>query len=113
MKLHTTVGPARTSISKVAEEADVTRLTVYRHFVDLDALFVACMGHWNATHPAPDMEAWLAIEHLDDRARRAFGDLDRWYEQNQAELYPIFRDWTAMPGSVQRAQSARPTASRR
>src|SRR3954454_13274217 len=30
--LHATVGPARTTISAIAERAGVQRLTVYRHF---------------------------------------------------------------------------------
>ena len=34
VRLHTTVGPSQTSIAAVAEEAGVTRLTVYRHFAD-------------------------------------------------------------------------------
>jgi AcrR family transcriptional regulator len=110
VKLHTSVGPAHTSIAKVAEEADVTRLTVYRHFADADALFVACMGHWGAANPVPDVEAWLVIEPLEARARRAFGDLYEWYEARHEELYPIYRDWSAMPGTAQRAMAAQDDA---
>ena len=46
VRLHTTVGPAHTSIAAIAEAAGVTRLTVYRHFADLDTLFEACTAHW-------------------------------------------------------------------
>ena len=106
VKLHTSVGPAHTSIAKVAEQADVTRLTVYRHFTDLDELFVACMGHWNGLNPGPDLDAWRAIEPLEARARRAFGDLYQWYEAREEELYPIYRDWSAMPESAQRTMAA-------
>src|SRR5450756_2236866 len=53
-RLHTTVGPAHSSIAAIAEEAGVTRLTVYRHFAHLDALFEACRAHWSARHPRPD-----------------------------------------------------------
>ena len=106
VKLHTSVGPANTSISGVAEEAGVTRLTVYRHFSDLDALFVACMGHWSAANPAPDVDAWMAIGPFEARARRAFGDLYAWYEARHEELYPIYRDWSAIPETAQRAMAA-------
>jgi AcrR family transcriptional regulator len=106
VKLHTTIGPAHTSISKVAEEADVTRLTVYRHFSDLDALFVACMGHWGSTHPIPDVARWSAIESPEARARGAFEDLYAWFAQQDADLHPIYRDWSAMPGSARQAASA-------
>ena len=110
VRLHTSVGPAHTSISRVAEEADVTRLTVYRHFADLDALFVACMGHWSAANPPPDAEAWMVIEPLADRARRAFADLYQWYAARHEELYPIYRDWSAMPESAQQAMAAQDDA---
>ncbi len=46
--LHEELGPARTSISAVAERAGVRRSTVYRHFPDEDALFAACSSHWRA-----------------------------------------------------------------
>jgi AcrR family transcriptional regulator len=106
VRLHTTVGPAKTSIAGVADEAGVTRLTVYRHFADLDALFEACMGHWGGLNPMPDVDAWKAIAPLEARARRAFGDLYRWYQTRDDELYPIHRDWAAMPLSARQAMEA-------
>lgn len=100
VRLHTTLGPAHTSIARVADEAGVTRLTVYRHFRDADALFEACMGHWAAVNPMPDVAAWPSIEPLAKRARRAFADLYRWYQERHHELYPIYRDWSAMPAAA-------------
>ena len=106
VRLHTTVGPARTSIAAVAEEAGVTRLTVYRHFADLDALFVACRAHWVARNPRPDPNAWLVIPDLEGRARRAFGELYAWYRDHAGELYPIYRDAESMPLSARQATAA-------
>jgi len=106
VRLHTTVGPAHTSIASVAEEAGVTRLTVYRHFADLDALFAACRAHWSARNPRPDARAWPAIPDLEVRARRAFGELYGWYRDHADELYPINRDAAAMPVSAQQATQA-------
>ena len=53
--LHRELGPARTSISAVAEHAGVRRSTVYRHFPDDEALFAACSSHFRRrTHrPTP------------------------------------------------------------
>lgn len=104
--LHTTVGPSHTSIAGIAEEAGVTRVTVYRHFPDLDAVFVACMAHWSERNPRPDAAAWIAIPGLEQRARRAFGDLYGWFRDHADELYPINRDAAAMPLSAQRAREA-------
>ena len=106
VRLHTSIGPGRTTISGVAEEAGVTRLTVYRHFEDLDALFVACMGHWSATNPGPDLESWIAMRPLEARAARAFVELYAWYEARHEELFPIYRDQAAMPDSAQRSMVA-------
>jgi AcrR family transcriptional regulator len=103
VRLHTTVGPSKTSISTVAEEAGVTRLTVYRHFRDLDELFEACSSHWFSVNPPPDHAAWGAIPVLEDRARRAFSELYGWYGEHGAALFPIHRDLTTMPVSAQDA----------
>src|SRR5437764_2573832 len=60
--LHETLGPARTSISAIAEHAGVRRSTVYRHFADEAKLFDACSAHWSAQNPPPDLAPTLAIE---------------------------------------------------
>src|SRR6476619_6543291 len=60
MQLHEEVGPAATTVSAIAELAGVTRLTVYRHFPDDDALIAACSAHWRGLHPAPDLAGWAA-----------------------------------------------------
>ncbi len=106
VRLHTTIGPANTSIASVAEEAGVTRLTVYRHFADLDTLFEACTAHWYARNPRPDAAAWRLMPDLEERARRAFGELYGWYRDHAEELYPIYRDAAAMPVSAQQAMAA-------
>lgn len=59
--LHRTLGPARTTISAIAERAGVQRLTVYRHFPDEIALLMACSGHFLALHPLPDPAPWREI----------------------------------------------------
>ena len=68
--LHEELGPARTSISAIAERAGVRRSTVYRHFPDEDALFAACSTHWRATNPPPDPGAWAAIADPPSAPRR-------------------------------------------
>ena len=102
VRLHTSVGPSQTSIAAVAEEAGVTRLTVYRHFTDAEALFQACMAHWSEQNPRPDAAAWMEVADLDGRARRAFTELYGWYRAHADALYPLYRDTDAMPASAQR-----------
>lgn len=101
VRLHTTVGPANTSVAAIAQEAGVTRLTVYRHFADLDELFEACRAHWRAENPPPDARAWPETTGLEARARRALTELYAWYREHAEELFPIDRDVAAMPPSSQ------------
>jgi AcrR family transcriptional regulator len=83
--LHGTVGPARTTVSAVAERAGVQRHTVYRHFPTERDLFAACSSHFGALHPVPDPAAWSGLEDGLDQ-------LYRWYEQTGYMWANIFRD---------------------
>lgn len=90
--LHGTLGPARTTLSAVAERAGVQRHTVYRHFPDEAALFQACSAHYFAAHPLPDLERWRAIDAPDKRLERALDDLYAYYEQTEPMLSNVLRD---------------------
>jgi AcrR family transcriptional regulator len=106
VRLHTTIGPAATTISGIAEEAGVTRLTVYRHFPDEVAMFVACSGHWLKQHPPPDIEAWRAIDGLEARARHGLSELYAWYLENHEEMLPLRRDVDVIPPVILEAWRA-------
>jgi len=101
VSLHTTVGPANTTISGVAAEAGVTRLTVYRHFPDVESLFAACGRRWTELHPPPDPAPWQQITGVEARSRHALVELYNWYQACGDELLPIVRDREAMPASTQ------------
>jgi AcrR family transcriptional regulator len=101
IRLHTTVGPSQTSVSAIAEAAGVTRLTVYRHFPDADALFEACVAHWTAMAHPPDPSTWTPIADLESRARAALAELYAWFSTHHDELYPNYRDRHLTPASSQ------------
>jgi AcrR family transcriptional regulator len=90
--LHGTVGPARTSISALAEHAGVRRSTVYRHFPDEASLFAACTAHWMAENPVPDIGAWAASADPDERLRAALGALYPYYRRNAGMMENLVRD---------------------
>jgi AcrR family transcriptional regulator len=95
--LHTTAGPARTSIAAVAERAGVQRHTVYAHFPDLPSLYAACSSHWEAQNPFPDASAWFALEDPDRRLRAALDDVYAWYERVEPALALFLRDASLVP----------------
>ncbi len=92
VELHTSVGPARTTISAIAQRAKVERHTVYAHFADERTLFAACSAHWAARHPFPDPDGWAAIEDPQARLRAALRDLYRWYEEVESDVAIFRRD---------------------
>src|SRR3954453_8438857 len=92
VKLHGTVGPARTTVSAVADEAGVQRAPVYRHFPDEASLFQACSRHYAPLHPPPDPSGWAEIRDPGERLRRALTDLYGWWEETEGMMSLVLRD---------------------
>ena len=95
--LHQELGPARTSISAIADHAGVRRSTVYRHFPDEEALFDACSSHWGAMNPPPDPGAWAAIEDPAERLRTALRELYAYYDRTEDMYTSLLRDELLVP----------------
>jgi AcrR family transcriptional regulator len=100
--LHGTIGPANTTITAIAEAAEVTRVTVYRHFPDEDALFAACTSHWAAQQRMPDVVGWRGIPVPADRAEAALRDLYRFFREAEPMLTLTTRDREALPDFVRK-----------
>lgn len=100
-ELHATVGPARTSISGVAERAGVQRHTVYRHFPTTVDLIRACTEHGLSVTGPPDPADWRAIEDQTKRLGVALGQLYAYFRANERMLGNIFRDMPIMPELVE------------
>ena len=95
--LHGTLGPARTSISAIANHAGVRRSTVYRHFPDEAALFAACSSHWRAANPPPEPGRWRAVERPDERLRVALEELYEHFRRTERMRENVLRDEEVMP----------------
>lgn len=103
--LHSSVGPARTSLSMVAERAGVQRHTLYAHFPDERSLFLACSGLALERDPLPDAEAWGAIKDRRERLHVGLRAIYDWYERNadlaacalrDSEYHALTREITAL-----------------
>jgi AcrR family transcriptional regulator len=90
--LHTTFGPARTTISEIAHRAGVQRHTVYAHFRGERTLFDACSAHWASRHPIPDASGWSAVADPEERLRAALDALYAWYEGVEHDIAVFERD---------------------
>lgn len=95
--LHTTVGPARTTISAIANKAGVQRHTVYSHFPEEQTLFAACTSHWAALHPFPPAEPWEAATDPHQRLALALRDVWAWYAEVESDLELFLRDAELVP----------------
>ena len=95
--LHVELGPARTTVAEIARRAAVTRLTVYNHFADLEALLPACSAHYETLHPAPDLEGALAIEDDHERAVAALTLWYGWYAETADLWTKVLSDRIALP----------------
>ncbi len=95
--LHGTVGPARTTITAIAENAGVRRATVYRHFPDERALFMGCSGTFAERNPPPDPATWSSIADPAARLEAALDALYRWYERVEPMFTSVLRDADTVP----------------
>ena len=91
--LHGSVGPARTTVTAVADRAGVQRHTVYRHFPTDADLFAACSGLFDSRHPWPDAERWRNVADPRERLAGGLDELYRYYEQTGHMWANVLRDW--------------------
>lgn len=92
MELHGSVGPARTSLSMVAERAGVQRNTLYAHFPDERSLFQACSGLFLERSPPPDMAPWRVQAAGPARLTAGLNAIYRWYGANAEMMGCVLRD---------------------
>ena len=105
--LHGSLGPARTTISAVADRAGVTRATVYRHFTDEESLFLACSRQWLSRQQLPDPDAWGLVEDPIERLRTGLEDIYGFYRRGEQMMAHIHRDVDAVPAVVVAARRSR------
>lgn len=92
MDLHGSVGPARTTISAIAERAGVERLTVYRHFPDEKSIFQACSAGWLERNPPPSLDALDSYNDPQERVAYALSEFYSYYERTRQMWERIYRD---------------------
>jgi AcrR family transcriptional regulator len=95
--LHREVGPARTTISAIAERAGVERLTVYRHLPDETAMFQACSARFAGEVAPPDPAVWREVAEPPARLRAALLAFYDYYRRAEDMLAHVQRDAPQLP----------------
>jgi AcrR family transcriptional regulator len=90
--LHGSVGPAQTTISMVAERANVQRHTVYAHFPDERSLLMACSGLVEERSPLPEAAPWRDIGDRRERLRAGLAAIYGWFDRNAELAGCVLRD---------------------
>src|SRR5215510_3655677 len=92
VELHSSVGPALTTFSMVAERAGVQRHTLYAHFPDERSLLMACSGMTMERDPLPEAAPWRDIADQHERLRVGLSAVYGWYERNADLAACVLRD---------------------
>jgi AcrR family transcriptional regulator len=90
--LHGSVGPARTSLSMIAERAGVQRNTLYAHFPDERSLAMGCSALHLERHPPPDAAAWASLPAGAARLREGLHTVYGWYRGAADVIACVLRD---------------------
>jgi AcrR family transcriptional regulator len=103
-ELHSTVGPALTTIAMVSDRAGVPRQTVYRNFGTQVELFRSCIAFGLEMHPLPDPAPWQSITDPAERLQVGLKQLYRWFEESEPVLTNVARDSGAVQEAAEVAQ---------
>ena len=95
-ELHSTVGPAFTTIALISDRAGLPRQTVYRNFGNQLDLLRSCIAFGLETHPLPDPVPWQSIEDRGERLQVGLTELYGWFEATEAVMTNSTRDLPAM-----------------
>lgn len=71
------------SMADVAEQAGVGKVTVYRHFADMDALKQASSQRFFSQNPPPDPSRWAAIANPHARLRTGLAEAHAYHRRTE------------------------------
>ena len=103
-ELHSTIGPALTTVSLISERSGLPRQTVYRNFGTQLEIFRSCIAFGLEMNPLPDPKRWLSIADPYERLSVGLRELYRWFEATEAVMTNSLRDFGAVPESAEAMQ---------
>jgi AcrR family transcriptional regulator len=90
--LHSTVGPANTSVAQIAEKAGVQRHTYYAHFPTEWDLVMACSGMALGRDPLPDLSEIRDLAPGRARIEAGLAKFYAWFARNEQMAACVLRD---------------------
>lgn len=103
-ELHSTIGPALTTIALISERAGLPRQTVYRNFGTQLELFRGCIAFGLELHPLPDPSRWQSTADPGERLRIGLTGLYQWFEATEPVMTNSLRDFGAVRESAEAMQ---------
>jgi AcrR family transcriptional regulator len=103
-ELHSTIGPALTTIALISERAGLPRQTVYRNFGTQLELFRSCIAFGLELHPLPDPSRWQSTADPGERLRIGLTGLYQWFEATEPVMTNSLRDFGAVRESAEAMQ---------
>ena len=103
-ELHSTIGPAFTTITLISERAGLPRQTVYRNFGTQLEIFRNCIAFGLEMNPLPDPASWQSIADPGERLQVGLTELYQWFEATEPVMTNSVRDFGAVPESAEAMQ---------
>jgi len=103
-ELHSTIGPALTTIALISDRSGLPRQTVYRNFGTQVELFRSCIAFGQELHPIPDPRPWKSISDPGERLQVGLTQLYRWFEASEPVLTNAARDFGVVREAAEVAQ---------
>jgi len=103
-ELHSTIGPALTTIALISDRAGLPRQTVYRNFGTQLEIFRNCIAFGLELNPLPDPKRWQSIEDPGERLQVGLSELYQWFEATEPVMTNSLRDFGAVPESAEAFQ---------
>jgi AcrR family transcriptional regulator len=99
-ELHRSIGPAKTTVSAIAERAGVERETVYRHFPDMGSLIGACGARFLELVEPPDPEQLATTRDPMQRLKVGLEAVYDYYRRAGPGLDKVLRDRAVLPAHL-------------
>jgi AcrR family transcriptional regulator len=92
VSLHSTLGPAQTTVAQIAERAGVQRHTYYAHFPTEWDLVLACSGLALERDPLPNLTELNHVRAGRERVEAGLAKFYAWFERNAQMAGCVLRD---------------------